>query len=96
MSDGSGLAVTVARYETPDHIDINKVLYLSTSLHSQRLLISLVNLVFERPGIFDPFAYMNESVWNMYYRKRPKRSDFENIRQTRACGSTRPQSFNLH
>ncbi|KAM0002731.1 putative processing peptidase [Helianthus debilis subsp. tardiflorus] len=25
MSDGSGLAVTVARYETPDHIDINKV-----------------------------------------------------------------------
>lgn len=63
MSDGSGLAVTVARYETPDHIDINKVLYLSTSLHSQRLLISLVNLVFERPGIFDPFAYMNESVW---------------------------------
>lgn len=25
LSDGSGLAVTVARYETPDHIDINKV-----------------------------------------------------------------------
>lgn len=24
LSDGSGLAVTVARYETPDHIDINK------------------------------------------------------------------------
>lgn len=25
LSDGSGLTVTVARYETPDHIDINKV-----------------------------------------------------------------------
>ncbi|KAI7747627.1 hypothetical protein M8C21_024622 [Ambrosia artemisiifolia] len=25
LSDGSGLAVTVARYETPDHVDINKV-----------------------------------------------------------------------
>ncbi|XP_024983133.1 carboxyl-terminal-processing peptidase 2, chloroplastic [Cynara cardunculus var. scolymus] len=25
LSDGSGLAVTVARYETPDHIDIDKV-----------------------------------------------------------------------
>ena len=34
MSDGSGLAVTVARYETPDHIDINKVLYHSTCTNS--------------------------------------------------------------
>jgi hypothetical protein len=25
LSDGSGLAVTVARYETPDHTDIDKV-----------------------------------------------------------------------
>ena len=25
LSDGSGLAVTVAKYETPDHIDINKL-----------------------------------------------------------------------
>lgn len=25
LSDGSGLAVTVARYETPAHTDINKV-----------------------------------------------------------------------
>lgn len=25
LSDGSGLAVTVARYETPAHADINKV-----------------------------------------------------------------------
>ncbi|RVX07510.1 Carboxyl-terminal-processing peptidase 2, chloroplastic [Vitis vinifera] len=25
LSDGSGLAVTVARYETPAHIDIDKV-----------------------------------------------------------------------
>ncbi|GKE68055.1 carboxyl-terminal-processing peptidase 2, chloroplastic, partial [Tanacetum coccineum] len=54
MSDGSGLAVTVARYETPDHIDINKVLYLSTSLYTQ-------------------------TIGNMYYRERPKPSNFENI-----------------
>lgn len=25
LSDGSGMAVTVARYETPAHTDINKV-----------------------------------------------------------------------
>ena len=30
LSDGSGLAVTVARYETPAHTDIDKV---STALH---------------------------------------------------------------
>ena len=28
LSDGSGLAVTVARYETPAHTDIDKVLLL--------------------------------------------------------------------
>lgn len=27
LSDGSGLAVTVARYETPAHTDIDKVCY---------------------------------------------------------------------
>lgn len=31
LSDGSGLAITVARYETPAHIDIDKVA-LSLSL----------------------------------------------------------------
>jgi hypothetical protein len=35
LSDGSGLAVTVARYETPAHTDIDKVCYcLSLSLIS--------------------------------------------------------------
>ena len=62
MSDGSGLAVIVARYETPDHIDINKVLYLPIPRHTE----TNRSLVFDRPGIFDPFAYMNESVGNMY------------------------------
>ena len=69
MSDGSGLAVTVARYETPDHIDINKVLYLPIPLYTQRLSIPLV---VDRFGIFDPLYD--------YHLKRPKQSKFENIR----------------
>lgn len=32
LSDGSGMAVTIARYETPAHINIDKVLQLSTHL----------------------------------------------------------------
>jgi hypothetical protein len=28
LSDGSGMAVTIARYETPAHINIDKVLKL--------------------------------------------------------------------
>ena len=30
LSDGAGMAVTIARYETPAHINIDKVLQLST------------------------------------------------------------------
>lgn len=30
LSDGSGIVVTVARYETPAHIDIDKVFNLSS------------------------------------------------------------------
>lgn len=38
LSDGSGLAVTVARYETPAHIDIDKVsLFLTHTDVSQKV-----------------------------------------------------------
>jgi hypothetical protein len=38
LSDGSGLAVTVARYETPDHTDIDKVSGLFFVQHCSRAL----------------------------------------------------------
>ena len=59
LSDGSGLAVTVARYETPAHTDIDKVYHGTYSMSSYKrksyCLINIIHLLFivdwHNPGL---------------------------------------------
>lgn len=44
LSDGSGLAVTVARYETPAHTDIDKVCHCSSSVFDTFYIPSTIPL----------------------------------------------------